>query len=728
MATTPPAEPPAETSLLGEWRRVGARLLLLRVAGQGTEFGGFVLLARELGASSFGRVAVAFLICRYAGLVADWGASVRGARDVAASGDTQGLHGLVGLRTRLSLAAAAIYIVVTVATGHAALAPLAMAIVGRGMARDWIALGRHHGARAGVPAIIQGSLLLVGGAIASTEQTASMVIAIAYAAALCASLFLNRLPRGGDANPASLNGWMLGAVLADQVTASTDTILLAAFHTAREAGIYAAMYRIPNAWITLVGLSVVGFVPLTARVLRDRPAAFAELRARALRTGFMAAAVIAATIPIAWLLVPTVFGDGYTAGRTPLVILLVATAVNALAASLHPLYIALQRDRGLAAISMAAAGLNLSANLVMIPLFGMTGAAATTLGAQVLLLILFWVAIQRAAFAHRAEPARHMTPARRITVAMATYNGERFVGAQLQSIIDQHRPPDEIVISDDGSEDDTVAVVRATADRAGVDVRVLQEGTRLGVTGNFERAIAAATGDVIALADQDDVWRADKLARVEAAMADGHAAAVFSDAELIDEASAPSGERLLAQMPFGPTDRRRVAHGETFESLVRGNFVTGATLAFRADLRAVLLPMSLDGFHDVWIALLTSAIGDVPLLDDPLIGYRVHGGNVQGVPARRLATVLAERRRRTDVREHELRQFEAALHRLETAELLTDARRALLAGKVAHLQFRADLPRSRVRRIAPVLSRVVRGDYTRYGRGLRSATYDVLYG
>lgn len=384
-----PAEPlPAQGQLRSSWRKVGGPLLILRVAGQGTEFVGFVLLARRLGTASFGRLAVAFLICRYAGLVADWGASVRGARDVVI-GDDGAARPLVRLRSQLTVLSVAGYACVVLAIGEAEFLPLAAAIAGRGLNRDWLALGRDKGVRAGLPALVQGVALVATAAMAHTEGQGALAIGAAYGLAAALSISLNRLSPRALEGKVSLNGWMLGAVMADQVTASTDTVLLAALSSTAVAGIYAAVYRIPNAFVTVIGLVVVGLVPITTRALMDG-GLLARHRRVALRTGVLAGFGVAATIPLAWVLVPVVFGDAYRPGQVPLAILLMATAVGAAAAPLHPLYLALGRDRWLAITSASAATLNLVGNVLVIPEFGMRGAATTTLAAQVLLLGALW--------------------------------------------------------------------------------------------------------------------------------------------------------------------------------------------------------------------------------------------------------------------------------------------------------------------------------------------------
>lgn len=382
--------------LPGATGSVALPLVALRVAGQGGEFAAFVIFARRLGTAPFGRLAVAFLICRYAGLVADWGASVRGPRDVVAPTTVDEVGALARRRELATAVLVAGYVVVTLAMGHGELVALGVTIASRGLARDWLALGNERGWRAGMPSAVQGLVLLGGSLFAHTPRGAATAIAVAYAVALALSLRLNPLPRAPRDARVQVTPWILIAVLADQVTASTDTVLLAALRSASEAGIYAAVYRIPNAWMTLLGLAVIAFVPSTARVVSQERSRLLELRNRAVRVGGAAAAVVLVSIPISWAIVPHLFGDAFRSGRTALVVLLLATAVNALAAPLHPVYLALGRDRTQAVVTLSAAGLNLVANLLVIPAAGMVGAASTTLAAQTLLLVLFWRGITRA--------------------------------------------------------------------------------------------------------------------------------------------------------------------------------------------------------------------------------------------------------------------------------------------------------------------------------------------
>src|SRR6188508_3093988 len=131
------------------------------------------------------------------------------------------------------------------------------------------------------------------------------------------------------------------------------------------------------------------------------------------------------------------------------------------------------------------------------------------------------------------------------SVAMCTCNGERFLAAQLDSIAAQTQPPTELIVCDDASTDRSVEILERFASQTSFPVRIVSNPSQIGVIGNFEQAILLCQGEIISLADQDDVWRADKLATTERALSAAPAAgAMFSNGDLID-ASAHSIDRRL---------------------------------------------------------------------------------------------------------------------------------------------------------------------------------------
>jgi len=215
------------------------------------------------------------------------------------------------------------------------------------------------------------------------------------------------------------------------------------------------------------------------------------------------------------------------------------------------------------------------------------------------------------------SPAPDPAPPPRVSVAMATYNGERYLREMLDSLAAQTRLPDELVVRDDGSTDRTLAVVDEFATRAAFPVRVLPAGDRLGYAQNFVSASRACSGDLLFFADQDDVWHADKLETVERAAPLG-AAALFHDFALQGgdrSPLAPSFFGVLAERGFGPT----VA-------------LKGCTIAVtRAFIDTWDWPPPDSRVpHDVWVALLATAFGQRRILPDVLIDHRIHEANTSG--------------------------------------------------------------------------------------------------
>lgn len=310
-------------------------------------------------------------------------------------------------------------------------------------------------------------------------------------------------------------------------------------------------------------------------------------------------------------------------------------------------------------------------------------------------------------------------------VALCTYRGERYLRAQLASIAGQTRLPESLVVVDDASDDRTAEIAYDFARTAPFDVRVEVNPENLGYVRNFERAIARACGDLIVLSDQDDVWRADKLERIaEAFESVPSAGLAFSDGLVVDADLAPTGERIWETLRFSGSDRRRAARGELFPRLLPGNVVTGATLAFRADFRDLVLPMNLDGVHDHWIALMISAVAPVVPIPEPLVLYRQHGGNQLG--ARQTLTARLARARHGGVVERRLAQQLAALQRLRQCPGVRDSHLSALQDSIDHLRVRSGIAGTRLRRIPPITRELLRGRYRLRSNGLSSALRDLI--
>src|SRR5713226_2485661 len=154
---------------------------------------------------------------------------------------------------------------------------------------------------------------------------------------------------------------------------------------------------------------------------------------------------------------------------------------------------------------------------------------------------------------YSAVESRTMTATQamsRASVALCAYNGGRFLREQLRSITEQSTPPCQLVICDDGSTDDTVAIADSFARSAPFPVEVRRNRTRLGTGANFDEASSRCSGDVIFLCDQDDVWHPEKITRTIERFDDPRVQCVFTDARLVDEEGRQIGRTLWQQIGF----------------------------------------------------------------------------------------------------------------------------------------------------------------------------------
>ena len=219
----------------------------------------------------------------------------------------------------------------------------------------------------------------------------------------------------------------------------------------------------------------------------------------------------------------------------------------------------------------------------------------------------------------------------KISIALCTYNGAPYLQEQLSSILSQTRLPDELIICDDKSEDNTVDLIRELASRATFPVRLVVNKINLKSTKNFEKAISLCSGNIIVLSDQDDVWYPQKLMRIEKVFVDSpHISAVFTDGKICDASLNPLGYTLWESFGFNKKMQKKTASHRSFEVLIKRNVVTGATMAFRSEFKDLVLPIPNEWVHDGWIALLIASVSDLAIIHAPLIKYRQHNNNQIG--------------------------------------------------------------------------------------------------
>lgn len=201
----------------------------------------------------------------------------------------------------------------------------------------------------------------------------------------------------------------------------------------------------------------------------------------------------------------------------------------------------------------------------------------------------------------------------RVSVVMATYNGTRFLAEQLDSIANQTRVPEEMVVSDDNSADDSVAILEDFARRAPFSVTVLTNAETLGYGQNFNRALKHSSGDLVFLSDQDDVWYSRKIETI-VTMAESNKRLLYvHDLLYTDRALQPLGLTSLS-------DRAR--QGRPAMTLHNG-----CATVVRKELLRVALPVPRFVAHDNWLHAVAEAARSKAIIGDPLAYYRMHGEN-----------------------------------------------------------------------------------------------------
>ena len=229
----------------------------------------------------------------------------------------------------------------------------------------------------------------------------------------------------------------------------------------------------------------------------------------------------------------------------------------------------------------------------------------------------------------------------KIGIVLATYNGEKYLAQMLDSLVAQTRQADFIVAVDDGSKDNTPAILKSFQDRLPLQITRLEKNS--GHRAAFSKALELAQpqlddNDLIALADQDDVWLPQKLKFLEKAMEAEQGekpTLVFGDAQVVD-----ADGKIIAE---SWRSYSKIEKKISMEQQIAGiNNVTGCLSLFRASLLKTILPIP-EGVtvHDRWIAMIADRQGGIAAIDAPVVQYRIHGNNaVGGVAAPSMSKTL----------------------------------------------------------------------------------------
>lgn len=218
-----------------------------------------------------------------------------------------------------------------------------------------------------------------------------------------------------------------------------------------------------------------------------------------------------------------------------------------------------------------------------------------------------------------------------ISVAIASFNGEKYIRKQIESILNQTRKVDEIVISDDGSTDKTLAIIKDISAHTNIEIVQIKNNKNHGYCGNFENAIKNTKGDIVFIADQDDVWMPDKVEKVVQLFSDFRDCnAVITNGNIINQNEQVLSDSLTSS--FTVTDYIMHLDGpEWLELSVSRPLCNGMALAISRTLFSEILPFPDTTIgHDHWIVFNSILTHGCYHLDEKLVSYRLHGNNTAG--------------------------------------------------------------------------------------------------
>ncbi|HTY14510.1 MAG TPA: glycosyltransferase family 2 protein [Methanoregulaceae archaeon] len=320
----------------------------------------------------------------------------------------------------------------------------------------------------------------------------------------------------------------------------------------------------------------------------------------------------------------------------------------------------------------------------------------------------------------------------KVSVALCTFNGERYLKDQLDSILQQTVMPDELIVCDDCSTDNSMNIIDSLRNVAPFRIRVCVNKRQIGSTKNFEQAISKCEGDLIFLSDQDDWWNPEKI-EITAKTCRGNImnGGAFSDANIVDENLQPLNKTLWNTVGFSPKQQNKFSGRGAIEILLKQNVVTGATLAFSAKYKNYLLPIPEIWVHDAWIALLLACRSNLQCIPTPLIKYRQHHCQQIGIKNYSFRQRIDEAKRNNrNTYLMEAERYRLAGSRIESPGWLSDTSdiSAIIEEKINHLQKRSSIDNYKINRLTIPLSELFKGRYHHYSFGWKSFMKDIIIG
>lgn len=312
----------------------------------------------------------------------------------------------------------------------------------------------------------------------------------------------------------------------------------------------------------------------------------------------------------------------------------------------------------------------------------------------------------------------------KFSVVLCTYNGEKFVKEQIDSIINQSYPVNEIIISDDGSKDETLQVVRDALTYFNGESQILINTGKHGVANNFLNGLRAASGDYIFTCDQDDIWKTDKIEIFRNHILKTAKLLYFSNGEIVDAEGKDKGYNLWDTLSFSVKLLRK---RKVFDILLNRCIVTGAAMAVSKELVDDTTKIPECWLHDGWFAMKSAVLDSIEPIDEITFLYRQHGDNVVGATAKglkdKVRSYFANLSKMKEVREEKYLRYKTVLDLIFENNMPSDK----LVQCVKFWESLTEISsKKKWKSLKIIFSQSLKGNYKRYYTGTRGAFRDFL--
>lgn len=265
----------------------------------------------------------------------------------------------------------------------------------------------------------------------------------------------------------------------------------------------------------------------------------------------------------------------------------------------------------------------------------------------------------------------------KVDILLATYNGEKYLAEQIESILNQTYKDINLIISDDNSSDSSLKIIEEYAKKDD-RIKVFKQEKNLGIISNFEFLISKVNSKYFMFSDQDDIWNENKVEISLKKIIDTDSDIVFTDLLVVDNKLNVLYNSYWELKGF----KNKILKFNSFEALYLNNYVTGCTMLMKREIISKVLPLPKNSkyvLHDYWIALITSQTGKVEFLNEPTIKYRQHKNNEVGSKKKTesIKTLSEIRKLFIDVKKEHFTVFIENENKFESDEIKALNRQAL---------------------------------------------------